>query len=281
MFEPHAEIQLARVRRERLSFGRRVVVLPAYNAATTLQATVADIPRDAVDEIILVDDRSRDETVALSRQLGLVTIEHDRNRGYGGNQKTCYDLALAHGADVVIMLHPDYQYDGRLIPAYLAILELGVCDLMLGSRVRTRRETLAGGMPIWKYVSNRALTLIENFGLGQNLGDFHSGFRVYRRAVLETLDYHRFSDDFAFDTQFLAAAAHHGFRIGDAPMPCRYFPEASSINLWRSCKYGLETLRVVAQFNLQRMGLAQFDIFRRAAGGTPEPAGGSARVTGA
>lgn len=213
-----------------------------------------------------MDDCSPDRTVEIARDLGLTTIVHEANRGYGGNQKTCYDAALARGADVVFMLHPDYQYDGRLIPAFLNVLELGVCDVMLGSRVRTRRETLAGGMPVWKYVSNRVLTLFENVALGQNLGDFHSGFRAYTREVLETLPYHRFSDDFVFDSQFLASAASFGFRIGDAPMPCRYFAEASSINFRRSAIYGLHTLWTIAQFNLQRAGLARFDIFSRERG---------------
>ncbi len=250
-----------RVRRERKTFRRRVVVLPAYNAESTLKATVDDLPRECVDEIILVDDGSKDRTVETARELGLTTIVHEKNRGYGGNQKTCYDTALRLGADVVFMLHPDYQYDGRLIPAFLQVLELGVCDVMLGSRVRTRRETLAGGMPVYKYLANRLLTLAENLALGQNLGDFHSGFRVYTREVLETLPYHEFSDDFVFDSQFLASAAWHGFKIGDAPMPCRYFAEASSINFKRSSTYGIRTLWTVVQFNLQRAGLAKYDIF--------------------
>ncbi len=249
------------VRRERREFQRPVVVLPAYNAEATLEATVRDIPADAVDEIILVDDASQDGTVALARRLGLTTLTHPVNRGYGANQKTCYDTALRSGADLVFMLHPDYQYDGRLIPAFAEIIALGVCDVMLGSRIRSRREALSGGMPVWKYLSNRALTIIENFALGQNLGDFHSGFRVYTRAVLETLPYHRFSDDFAFDSEFLAAAVWFGFQVGDAPMPCRYFPEASSINFRRSVVYGLRTLHTVVRFNLQRAGLMRFPIF--------------------
>jgi len=249
------------VRRERHVFQRRVVVLPAYNAEATLESTVRDIPRHAVDEIILVDDASRDGTVALARRLGLTTLTHAVNRGYGANQKTCYDTALRSGADLIFMLHPDYQYDGRLIPAFTEIIALGVCDVMLGSRIRSRREALAGGMPIWKYLSNRALTIVENFALGQNLGDFHSGFRAYTRAVLETLPYHRFSDDFVFDSEFLAAAVWFGFRVGDAPMPSRYFPEASSINFRRSVVYGLRTLQTLMRFNLQRADLMRFPIF--------------------
>ncbi|MFO0973909.1 MAG: glycosyltransferase family 2 protein [Phycisphaerae bacterium] len=263
MGEPPLSFEPTRIRVERRRFQRPVVVLPAYNAATTLAATVADIPRDAVAEIILCDDCSRDDTLAIARRLGLLVLQHDRNRGYGANQKSCYDAACARGADVVVMLHPDYQYDGRLIPAFLAVLETGVCDIMLGNRVRTRREALAGGMPAWKYAANRALTLIENVGMGQNLGDFHSGFRVFTREVLDALPYPRFSDDFVFDTQFLAAAAALGFRIGDAPMPCRYFHEASSINFRRSCRYGLTTLWTVARFNLHRLGAWRCPLFVR------------------
>ncbi len=266
------ESALRAVRADRRVFRRRIVVLPAYNAEATLGPTLADIPRDCVDEIILVDDGSRDRTVEIARAAGLTTLVHPANRGYGGNQKTCYDAALARGADVVIMLHPDYQYDGRLIPAFLEVMSLGVCDVMLGSRVRTRAEALAGGMPVWKYAANRALTLIENVALGQNLGDFHSGFRCYTREVLETLPYHAFSDDFVFDSQFLAAAAYFGFRIGDSPMPCRYFAQASSINFRRSVTYGLGTLRTLAQFSLQRAGLGRFKIFnRRSSVAAPRP----------
>ncbi len=157
-------------------------------------------------------------------------IRHERNEGYGGNQKTCYREALAQGADVVVMLHPDYQYDSRLIPYFLGYLELDICDVMLGNRIRTRQEALRGGMPLYKYLSNRVFTFLENVVLGQNLGDFHSGFRVYRREVLERIPFERNSNDFVFDSEFLAQAAYHGFRIGDAPVPVRYFPEASSID---------------------------------------------------
>ena len=240
---------------------RRIVVLPAYNAASTLALTVNDIPKDSIDEIILVDDGSQDDTVAIARSLGLTTIVHDRNRGYGGNQKTCYRAALDHGADVVIMLHPDYQYDARLIPAFLRFLETGVCDVMLGSRIRTRGEALTSGMPAWKYVSNRLLTITENVMLGQNLGDFHSGFRVYVREVLETIPWERNSDDFVFDSQFLAQVAWFGFRLGDAPVPCRYFDEASSINFPRSVRYGVGTLLTLGQFLAQKSRLGRFSIF--------------------
>ncbi|MCC6652415.1 MAG: glycosyltransferase family 2 protein, partial [Candidatus Eisenbacteria bacterium] len=177
---------------------RVVVVLPAYNAGETLRKTYADIPPGWVDESILVDDCSKDDTVAVAQSLGIHVIQHVQNRGYGGNQKTCYAEALRRGADIVIMLHPDYQYDPRLVPMMILPLQLGLLDVMLGSRVRTRRECLESGMPLYKYLGNRLLTFIENIGLGQNLSEFHSGFRAYRREVLETLPLENFSDDFVF-----------------------------------------------------------------------------------
>lgn len=241
--------------------GRVVAVMPAYNAAATLERTVADIPPGAVDEIILVDDCSRDDTVAIARRLGLTVIAHERNRGYGGNQKTCYTRALETGADYVVMIHPDYQYDSRVIPAAIDILRLGICDVMLGSRIRTRREALEGGMPGWKYIANRCLTITENVALGQNLGDFHSGFRAYTREVLETIPWRSNSEDFVFDSQFLAQAVYFGFKLGDLPVPVRYFDEASSINFRRSVKYGCSTLWVLAQFWLQKLRLARFELF--------------------
>lgn len=244
--------------------GRTVAVMPAYNAASTLRRTVGDIPPGAVDQIILVDDCSRDDTVQVARELGLTVIEHSRNRGYGGNQKTCYRHALDAGADYVVMIHPDYQYDSRLIPVAVEILRLGICDAVLGSRIRTRKEALAGGMPRYKYVFNRALTIIENMALGQNLGDFHSGFRAYRRSVLETIPYDRNSDDFVFDSQFLAQAVHFGFKLGDIPVPVRYFDEASSINFRRSVKYGLSTLNVLVTFWANRLGLSKNPLFQPA-----------------
>ncbi len=244
--------------------GRTIAVMPAYNAASTLRRTVGDIPPGTVDQIILVDDCSRDNTVQVARELGLTVIEHPQNRGYGGNQKTCYRHALDAGADYVVMIHPDYQYDSRLIPVAVEILRLGICDVVLGSRIRTRKEALAGGMPRYKYISNRALTIIENMALGQNLGDFHSGFRAYRRAVLETIPYDRNSDDFVFDSQFLAQAVHFGFKLGDIPVPVRYFDEASSINFQRSVNYGLSTLNVLFKFWANRLGLSKNPLFRPA-----------------
>ncbi len=241
--------------------GKIIAVMPAYNAARTLERTLADIPPGAVDEIILVDDGSQDDTVEIARRLGLTVIVHEQNKGYGGNQKTCYREALARGADYIVMIHPDYQYDSRVIGATIEFLMLGICDVMLGSRIRTRREALAGGMPAWKYIANRLLTITENMALGQNLGDFHSGFRAYRKEVLETVPYEKNTDDFAFDTQFLAQAVYFNFKLGDIPVPVRYFDEASSINFRRCIKYGLTTLWVMAQYWLQKMKLAKFDIF--------------------
>jgi glycosyltransferase involved in cell wall biosynthesis len=243
--------------------GHKVIaVLPAYNAEKTLAATLADFPAGCVDEILLVDDGSTDRTVEIAREMGLTVIVHPENRGYGGNQKTCYRYCLEHGADVVVMIHPDYQYDARVIPHAVGIVELGICDVVLGNRVRSRAEALKCGMPWWKYVSNRGLTMIENLALGQNLGEFHSGFRVYRRAVLETIPFERNSDDFVFDTQFLVQAVHFGFRLGDVPVPVRYFEEASQINFRRSTKYGLQTLATVGRYWLNRIGLRRSDLFK-------------------
>lgn len=240
---------------------KTIAVMPAYNAGKTLRRTVADIPEGAVDEIILVDDCSQDDTVDVALELGLNVVQHTKNGGYGANQKTCYQHALERGADLVVMIHPDFQYDSRVVDAAFRILELGICDCILGSRIRSCRETLAGGMPTYKYVANRALTTLENLLLGQNLGDFHSGFRAYRREVLETIPFHRNSDDFVFDSQFLAQAAYFGFKIGDIPVPVRYFDEASSISFRRSLKYGLSTLGVLAQYWAHRARLRRSPLF--------------------
>jgi glycosyltransferase involved in cell wall biosynthesis len=236
--------------------------LPAYNAERTLAATVADIPPGCVDEVILVDDASKDRTATLARQLGLTVIQHQHNRGYGGNQKTCYRLALDRGADIVVMIHPDYQYDSRLIPLAAGFIDLGICDVVLGNRIRSLREALAGGMPRYKYFWNRVLTVFENFTLGQNLGDFHSGFRVYRRTVLEGIPFENNAEDFLFDTQFLVQAIRLGFRIGDVPMPVRYFEEASTINFRAALKYGLGTLGTVGLYWLDRLRLWRSPLFR-------------------
>jgi glycosyltransferase involved in cell wall biosynthesis len=238
-----------------------IVVMPAYNAESTLEKTFRDIPAGCVDEVILTDDQSKDNTVAIARRLGITVLEHQQNLGYGGNQKTCYDEALRRGADIIVMLHPDYQYDPRVIPFAVGFIQTGICDVVLGSRIRTRRETIDNGMPIYKYLSNRFLTTVENIALGQNVGDFHTGFRVYHRKVLETIAWHKNSNDFVFDTEFLAQAVYHGFRIGDIPIPTRYFAEASSINFSRSLQYGLLTLAVMGKFLLQKTKLCRFPIF--------------------
>jgi glycosyltransferase involved in cell wall biosynthesis len=251
----------ARPERRGTPRGRVVLVMPAYNAADTLRQTWADIPAGYVDEHVLVDDASRDDTVAIARALGIRVLEHARNRGYGGNQKTCYRDALDRGADIVIMLHPDYQYDPRLVPMMILPLRLGILDVMLGSRVRTRRECLESGMPLYKYLGNRLLTFVENVALGQNMGEFHSGFRAYRREVLETVPFERFSDDFVFDSQFLVSAVDAGFRLGEIPVPVRYMPEASSIGFRRSVRYGFGTLAAVGQYLLKRAGFPPAPIF--------------------
>ena len=240
-----------------------VIVMPAYDAEKTLEKTFRDIPRDSYSEVILVDDASHDRTVEIAKNLGITVIVHPENKGYGGNQKTCYKEALSRGADIVVMIHPDYQYDSRLVPYLVGFLKTGVCDVILGNRIRTRKETLGGGMPIYKYISNRLLTMTANFVLGQNMGDGHSGLRAYTRQVLETIPMDHNEDDYAFDAQFIAQCVHFGFKMGDIPVPVRYMPEASSINLKRSIVYGFRTLWVLGQFALQKMGLIKFRIFER------------------
>ena len=237
--------------------------MPAYNAEATLERTVNDIPNDIVDEIILVDDCSNDRTVEIAERLNLTVVKHNMNRGYGANQKTCYDEALKRNADIVVMIHPDYQYDPRIIPYALGFIQKGICDLVIGSRIRDRKQALEGGMPLYKYFSNRFLTIIENIAFGQNLGDFHSGFRVFKREVLEKINYQNNSDNFVFDTEVLAQAVYNDFRIGDVPIPARYFPEASSIGLYNSIKYGLGTLGVVIKYLLQRSRLYRFKLFEK------------------
>ena len=238
-----------------------IVVMPAYNAEKTIERTVKDIPAGSVDQIILVDDCSRDNTIAAARALGLTVIAHTQNLGYGGNQKTCYKAALDAGADVVVMIHPDYQYDSRLVPYLTGLLRDNVCDVVLGNRIRTRTEALSGGMPIWKYIANRCLTMIENLMMGQNLGEWHSGMRAYNRQVLERIPWERNSNDFVFDCEFLVQAAAFGFRIGDIPVPARYFEEASSINFSRSVRYGLESLRSILRYYLHKLRLVRCRLF--------------------
>ena len=228
--------------------------MPAYNAARTLERTYADIPHDIVDRIILVDDVSADETVDVARQLGLDVIIHQQNKGYGGNQKTCYDAALAAGASIVVMLHPDYQYDATRIPALVAPIVSGEKDLMLGSRFLG--DPLAGGMPRWKYISNRFLTIVENVCFGLRLSEYHTGLRAYSRRLLEAIPYRLNSDDFVFDQELIAqVVAAGGLGIGEVAVPTRYFEEASSVGFKRSVVYGLSTLRVVGRFVLHRLRL--------------------------
>jgi glycosyltransferase involved in cell wall biosynthesis len=240
---------------------KTIIVMPAYNAEATLAETVSRIPAGAAAELVVVDDASSDRTAEVAQDLPVTLLRHDQNRGYGGNQKTCYDAALERGADFVVMLHPDGQYEARLIPAAVAVLEMGVCDVVLGNRIRTRREALDGGMPRAKYFANRALTLIENVLTGHNLGEWHSGFRAYRRQVLETVPYRANSDGFVFDSQFLLQAVHFGFRLGDLPMPVRYFEEASSIGLGAASRYALATLWTFFVWYRHRLGLVKSPLF--------------------
>lgn len=224
-----------------------VIVMPAYFAEKTIERTYRDVPREFRKNIILVDDASRDGTVKIAKKLGLNVFIHKKNLGYGGNQKTCYREALKKKADIVVMIHPDYQYDATMTRELIRPLQDGWLDIMLGNRIRSRKEALAGGMPAYKYYANRFLTLAENIVLGLNLGEYHTGFRAYTREVLQTLPFKKFSNDFVFDQQMLIAAARRGFKIGEIPMPVRYFPEASSINFVRSLKYGIETLVALAK----------------------------------
>lgn len=240
-----------------------IVVMPAYNAEKTLRKTFESIPKGIVDEIILTDDYSDDKTIMLAKSLGIKTYVHKDNLGYGANQKTCYDEALKTSADIIVMLHPDYQYDPRVIPYAAGFIITDICDIIIGSRIRTRKEALDGGMPLYKYISNRFLTVFENFVLGQNLGDFHSGFRVYKREVLEKINYSINSDDFIFDAEFLTVAAFLGYRIGDIPIPAKYFAEASSINFRRSLKYGLLNIVVMIKYILEKSKIWHFSIFNR------------------
>jgi len=237
-----------------------IAVLPAYNAAKTLERTIKAIPAGSVDEIILVDDASSDNTFEIAKSLGIYAVRHGKNTGYGGNQKTCYRQALARGADAVVMIHPDYQYDPRLTPFMTGLIERDICDVVLANRIRTRAEALSGGMPLYKYIANRGLTLLENLWTGQNLGEWHSGMRAYSRKVLETVDWEQNSDDFIFDTQFLVQCAQAGLRLGDVPIEARYFSEASSINFRRSVEYGLASLWLLARYALHNAGIWKYPL---------------------
>jgi glycosyltransferase involved in cell wall biosynthesis len=241
--------------------GKRVmVVLPAYNAGKTLERTISDIPDGLVDDLLLVDDASGDDTVEVAKRLGIPHVVHPENRGYGGNQKTCYAEALARGADIVIMLHPDYQYSPKLIGAMAWLAASDEFDVILGSRI-LGRGAMKGGMPRYKYYFNRLLTLAENIMLGIKLSEYHTGYRTFTRKVLETLPLRECSDDFVFDNQMLAQAAAFGFRIGEISCPTRYFPEASSINFRRSVVYGMGVLWTSARYRLHRSGLRRDRLF--------------------
>lgn len=239
-----------------------VVVLPAYNAELTVERTYREIPLDLVDDVLLTDDASTDRTVAVARRLGIETIVHDRNRGYGGNQKTCYRAALACGADMVVMLHADYQYTPALIPAMVHMLASGEFDVVLGSRI-LGGQAVRGGMPVYKYVSNRVLTLLQNLLMGAKLSEYHTGYRAFTRRVLEALPLDRNSDDFVFDAEMLSQILYAGFRIGEVTCPAKYFPEASSINFSRSVRYGIGCLATALKFRLNRMGIGHWAIFGR------------------
>ena len=237
-----------------------VVVMPAYNAEQTLERTWSEIPHDIVDEVLVVDDHSSDATVEIARRLGLTLHVHERNRGYGGNQKTCYREVLRHGADIVVMLHPDYQYPPRLIGPMAAMLASGMFDIVLGSRI-LGGAALKGGMPLYKYVSNRVLTFAQNVAIGAKLSEYHTGYRAYTRAALDRLPLLENSDDFVFDNQVLAQAVYFELRIGEISTPASYHPEASSISFRRSVRYGLGVLETSARFVLERARLLRSPIF--------------------
>lgn len=238
-----------------------IVVMPAYNAEQTLLQTHADLPHEIVDEVILVDDCSRDHTVEVARELGIdLIIRHDQNLGYGGNQKTCYAAALDHDADIVVMLHPDYQYSPRLLGAMAWMVASGEYDMVLGSRI-LGKGALAGGMPIWKYIANRFLTAFENLFLDVKLSEYHTGYRAFSREVLETLPLDENSDDFVFDNQMIAQAVAFDFRLGEMSCPTRYMPEASSINFKRSVQYGFGVLGTSLAYWLNKHGLRRSGLF--------------------
>lgn len=240
-----------------------VVVMPAYNAAKTLEKTFLEIDRNVVDEIILVDDYSPDNTSEIARELGIRhVIRHERNKGYGGNQKTCYDKALELGADIVIMLHPDYQYTPLLIPSIANIIAQDLYPVVFASRI-LGKGALKGGMPLYKYVANRFLTLFQNILLGQKLSEYHTGYRAFSREVLQAVRYHDCDDDFVFDNEMASQIFMAGFEIGEITCPTKYFEEASSINLQRSIKYGLGVLRVSIQYRLHKWGLVNIERYRK------------------
>jgi len=237
-----------------------IVIMPAYNAEKTLRKTYEELPHDYVDEVVLVDDASNDNTPRIARELGIKTIIHAENKGYGGNQKTCYREALRHGADIVVMVHPDYQYSPKLVTAMASMIVSGHYDVVLGSRI-LGGGALKGGMPLYKYIANRLLTLLENLALGVKLSEYHTGFRAFTSEVLETLPLEENSDDFVFDSEMLVQAVYFGFRIGELSCPTRYFKEASSINFIRSVKYGFGVLASIIKYLLSRFGIKRYRIF--------------------
>jgi glycosyltransferase involved in cell wall biosynthesis len=237
-----------------------VIVMPAYNAAKTLQQTYSEIPLDTVDDVLLVDDGSSDRTISVARELGLTTFLHKNNLGYGRNQKTCYREALRRDADIVIMVHPDYQYSPKLIVPMAGMIAYGEYDVVLASRI-LGPGALEGGMPLYKYVSNRVLTAVQNILLDYKLSEYHTGYRAFSRTVLESLPLEENTDDFVFDNEMLAQVIYFGYRIGEVSCPTRYFADASSINFQRSVKYGLGVLATSVKFRLQKMGLGRFGIF--------------------
>lgn len=240
-----------------------VVVMPAYNAARTIKKTYSDIPKDLNAEVIVVDDASGDKTVKIAQKMGLKTFVHPNNLGYGGNQKTCYWEALKMKPDIVVMIHPDYQYDAGLTGELIRPIIDERFDIMLGSRIRTRKEVIKGGMPWWKYFGNRFLTIAENLITGLNLSEYHTGFRAYSKKALKKIPFQRFSNDFVFDQEILISAVSFDFKIGEIPVPVRYFPEASSANFSNSVRYGLETLKVLFFFVLYQAGIYKAKIFKK------------------
>ncbi len=239
-----------------------IVVLPAYNAEKTLELTYKEIPFDIVDKVILVDDASQDGTVEVANRLGIKIFVHPKNTGYGGNQKTCYKLALGEGADIVVMLHPDYQYTPRLITAMASLIGIGEYDVVLASRI-LGKGALIGGMPLYKYISNKILTIIENIMLSQNISEYHTGYRAFRREVLESLPLEENSDDFVFDNEMLAQIIYFKFKIGEVSCPTKYFNEASSISFKNGVKYGLGVLATALKFVLQKANLVNVGIFNK------------------
>jgi glycosyltransferase involved in cell wall biosynthesis len=243
-----------------------IVVLPAYNAAKTLEPTIDELPRDVVDDLILVDDQSKDDTVAVSKKLGIKTVVHPKNRGYGGNQKTCYQTALENGADIVVMLHPDYQYSPKLLAAMASMIAYGEYDCCLGSRI-LGGTAIRGGMPFYKYLFNRLLTLAQNLLMTQKLSEYHTGYRAFSRSILETLPLDRNSDDFIFDNQMIAQILFFGYKVGEISCPTRYDTDSSSISFSRSVKYGVGVLWVSLQYFLQKRCGMSFPLFAPLSGG--------------